>query len=40
MKFETKKKITDAEFKDGTFVIKKVIPEGKKEMTYSDFTKN
>ena len=33
-------KITDAEFKDDTFVIKKVIPEGKKEMTYSDFTKN
>ena len=33
-------KITGAEFKDGTFVIKKVIPEGKKEMTYSAFTKN
>jgi len=29
-------KITDAEFKDGTFVIKKVIPEGKKEMNFLD----
>lgn len=29
--------ITDAEFKDGLFIIKKVIPEGKKEMNYEDF---
>ncbi|GMQ94938.1 MAG: methionyl-tRNA formyltransferase [Patescibacteria group bacterium] len=27
-------KITDAEFKDGEFIIKKVIPEGKKEVVY------
>lgn len=32
--------ITDAEYTDNTFVIKKVIPEGKKEIAYSDFLKN
>lgn len=32
--------VTDAEFIEGNFVIKKVIPEGKKEMNYSDFVKN
>ena len=32
--------ITDAEYTDNTFVIKKIIPEGKKEITYSDFLKN
>ncbi len=30
-------KITDADFVDGKFEIKKVIPEGKKEMNYIDF---
>ena len=30
-------KITDAELEDGKFIIKKVIPEGKQEMNYSDF---
>lgn len=29
--------ITDASFADGKFVINKLIPEGKNEMTYSDF---
>ncbi|MFA5934164.1 MAG: methionyl-tRNA formyltransferase [Candidatus Paceibacterota bacterium] len=29
--------IKDADFTDGKFVIKKVLPEGKKEMTYDDF---
>lgn len=32
--------ITDAEYKDNTFVIKKIIPEGKKEIAYSEFLKN
>jgi methionyl-tRNA formyltransferase len=32
--------ITDAEYADNVFVIKKVIPEGKKETLYSDFLKN
>ncbi len=31
--------IKDAELKDGSFVIKRVIPEGKKEMTYEVFQK-
>ena len=31
--------ITDAEFKDGVLEILKVIPEGKKEMLYSDFVR-
>ena len=30
-------KITEAEFKDNKLIIKKVIPEGKKEMTFEDF---
>jgi methionyl-tRNA formyltransferase len=30
-------KVTEAEFKDGKLEIKKVIPEGKKEMTYEEF---
>ncbi len=30
-------KITQAKFEDNTFVIEKMIPEGKKEMLYSDF---
>ncbi len=31
--------ITDAEIKEGKFVIKKVLPEGKKEIKYEEFTK-
>jgi methionyl-tRNA formyltransferase len=34
---EIRIKITDAEFIDGKTVITKVIPEGKKEMTFEDF---
>ena len=30
-------KITDAEFKNDALLIKKVIPEGRREMSYSDF---
>jgi len=30
-------KITQAKFEDNTFVIEKIIPEGKKEMLYNDF---
>lgn len=30
-------KITQARFEDNTFVIEKIIPEGKKEMLYNDF---
>ncbi|MFZ2152383.1 MAG: methionyl-tRNA formyltransferase [Minisyncoccia bacterium] len=30
-------KITQAKFEDNTFVIERVIPEGKKEMLHSDF---
>ncbi|MEK7080965.1 MAG: methionyl-tRNA formyltransferase [Patescibacteria group bacterium] len=33
-------KITDAVFENGEFVIKKVLPEGKKEIKYEDFLKN
>ncbi len=33
-------KITDAEFKDENFVIKKVVPEGKKETYYKNFLQN
>ena len=29
--------IKDAEYKDGLFLIKRVLPEGKKEMSYEDF---
>ena len=32
--------ITDAELKDGKFIIKKVIPQDKKEMTFEEFQKN
>ena len=32
--------ITDAEFKNNKLIIKKIIPEGKKEMLYEDFTRN
>jgi methionyl-tRNA formyltransferase len=32
--------ITDAEMKEGKLIIKKVIPEGKKEMSYKDFLNN
>ncbi|MDO8742151.1 MAG: methionyl-tRNA formyltransferase [bacterium] len=32
-------KITSAALKNGNFVIERVIPEGKKEMSYSDFSK-
>lgn len=32
-------KITQARFENNTFVIEKVIPEGKKEMPYIDFTR-
>jgi methionyl-tRNA formyltransferase len=30
-------KITDAEYKNGSLSILRVIPEGKKEMSYEDF---
>lgn len=33
-------KITGAKFQDDAFVITHVIPEGKKEMSYTDFTRN
>ncbi|MBI2108666.1 MAG: methionyl-tRNA formyltransferase [Parcubacteria group bacterium] len=33
-------KITDAELKNGSFVIKKVIPEGKREIDYSAYGQN
>ena len=29
--------VKDAEFVDGKLILKKVIPEGKKEMNYEDF---
>ncbi len=32
--------ITDAEYADNKFLIKKVIPEGKKEILYTDFLKS
>lgn len=32
-------KITDAKYEDDSFVIKRVIPEGKKEMDYEEFLK-
>lgn len=37
--FDSEKRIvvTDAEYKDNQLVIKKVIPEGKKEMLYADY---
>lgn len=33
-------KVTDAEFSDGSFIIRKVIPEDKHEMSYEDFTRS
>ncbi len=33
-------KITDATFTDGTLTLLKVIPEGKKEMNYEDFSRS
>ena len=33
-------KITQASFKEGQFIIEKVIPEGKKEINYTDFLRN
>lgn len=32
--------ITDATLEDGKFIIKKVLPEGKKEISYGDFLKS
>lgn len=32
-------KVTDASFENDVFIINKVIPEGKKEMSYEDFLK-
>lgn len=32
--------ITSAKFEHDTFVIEKVLPEGKKEIAYSDFLRN
>ncbi len=32
--------VTQAHFTDGTFIIEKVLPEGKKEMPFSDFQKS
>ncbi|HXK39956.1 MAG TPA: methionyl-tRNA formyltransferase, partial [Candidatus Paceibacterota bacterium] len=32
--------ITDAELRDDTFIVKKVIPEGKKEMAYETFLRS
>ncbi|MFC1721197.1 methionyl-tRNA formyltransferase [Patescibacteria group bacterium] len=37
---EIRVKITDAEFKNNEFVVKKVIPEGKKEINYDQFLTN
>jgi methionyl-tRNA formyltransferase len=37
---KTRIKIVKAEYKDGAFVITRVIPEGKKEMDYEDFSRN
>lgn len=34
---EIRLKITDAEYKDGIFTIKKVIPAGKNEINYSEY---
>jgi len=35
---KTRVKITDAEFKNGKLLIQKVIPEGKREMSYGEFS--
>ncbi|MEK7607872.1 MAG: peptide deformylase [Patescibacteria group bacterium] len=32
--------ITEAEYKNGLFIIQRVIPEGKKEISFSEFEKN
>jgi len=32
-------KITDAQFKNGEFIIKKIIPEGKKEISWEEYQK-
>ncbi len=32
--------IREAEYKDGVLTILKVVPEGKKEMSYSDFLRS
>lgn len=37
---QTRVKITDAEYTNGTFTPLRVIPEGKKEISYSDFLKS
>ncbi len=39
-KNELRLKITDAEFKNGKFIINKIIPAGKKEMDYKQYLKN
>jgi len=39
-KYGKRIKITEAEFKEDTLVITRVIPEGKKDMDYKDFIKN
>ncbi|MSR71163.1 MAG: methionyl-tRNA formyltransferase [Candidatus Taylorbacteria bacterium] len=36
----TRIKITQARFENSKLIIEKVIPEGKKEMSYEEFTKN
>lgn len=33
-------KIADASFTDGVFTVTRVVPEGKKEMSYADFARN
>lgn len=33
-------KITEASYTDGQFIIEKVIPEGRKEINYTDFIRN
>jgi methionyl-tRNA formyltransferase len=37
---DTRVKITKAKLENGEFIIEKVIPEGKKEISYADFLKN
>ena len=32
--------VTDAELEDGKFIIKKVLPEGKKEVNFEQFLKD
>lgn len=36
---EMRVKVTEATFEDGSFVIQRVVPEGKKEMSFEDFKK-